>query len=470
MDERNFNVNEPSLDREIDGEARVVEENVNEHKNVYSADYMTMSENAVPAKKKKEKKPKKEGGSLGGRIVAACIIGLAFGVFAAGGFYGTSELIDSKKGVETEVSASQIETIQKQIDDITGKLNSTSSYTAQNVSTAVTSDVTSVVDKVMPSMVCVTNAAESTYYFWGRQYTQEDVSSGSGIIVGENDTEYLIATNHHVIEDSKTITVQFVDGTTAEAYVKGSDSSIDIAVIGVKKENVEDATKAAVAVAELGDSDSLKIGEPAIAIGNALGYGQSVTTGVISALDREITTENNNQSTGLIQTSAAINPGNSGGALLNINGEVIGINSSKMSSTQVEGMGFAIPISAVKDIIVDYSNREVRDKVADENRGYLGITCRDSSELNLSVLGYPDGVYVENVYEGSPAEKASIYPGDLITKIEGQTITSYTQLQERLSYYAKDEQVTITLMRRDAGKLIEKEVTVTLGDRTAINS
>ncbi len=464
MEENNFN--EPSFDREIEVKLES-EKELEKVKDVYPQESIATETISTPNKPKRVKKEKnKSGKRMGGKFVAACFIGLAFGVFAAGGFYGTKQLIDTKK--ETGVTASQIETIQKQIDDINNKMKTGSSYVAKDVSNAVTSDVTGVVDKVMPSMVCVTNAAESTYYFWGRSYTQEDVSNGSGIIVGENDTEYLIATNNHVIEDAKTISVQFVDESVAEAYVKGYDASLDIAVIGVKKENVENETKLAVSVAELGDSDLLKIGEPAIAIGNALGYGQSVTTGVISALDREISTNKGTESSALIQTSAAINPGNSGGALLNIYGQVIGINSAKISSSAVEGVGFAIPISAVKDIIVDFSNREVRNKVADEERGFLGITCRDSSELNLSLLGYPDGVYVESVYEGSPAEAAMIYPGDMITKIDGQSITTYTQLQERLSYYSRNEEVKITFQRRENGAFVEKEVTVTLGDRASI--
>lgn len=469
-------INEPSFDREIEvsneSESKVNEayadgvNSVDESRIAYHEETLVAKESATKKPKKVKKEKNKSGRGTGGKFVAACFIGLAFGVFAAGGFYGTKQLIDSKK--DSGVTASQIETIQKQIDDINNKMKTGSSYVAKDVSTAVTSDVTSVVDKVMPSMVCVTNAIESTYYFWGRSYTQEDVSNGSGIIIGENDTEYLIATNNHVIEDAKTISVQFVDGSVSEAYVKGYDAALDIAVIGVKKENVENETKLAVAVAELGDSDLLKIGEPAIAIGNALGYGQSVTTGVISALGREISTNKGTEASDLIQTSAAINPGNSGGALLNIYGQVIGINSAKISSSAVEGVGFAIPISAVKDIIVDFSNREVRNKVADEERGYLGITCRDSSELNLTLLGYPDGVYVESVYEGSPAEAAMIYPGDLITKIDGQAITTYTQLQERLSYYSHDEEVKITFQRRENGAFVEKEVTVILGDRAAI--
>lgn len=474
--EENYN-NEPSFDKEIEAETKSAsfadeanatgERVVDDAKSVYINESLATDTMSTPKKVKKDKKEKKKSGKgTGGRLVAACIIGLAFGVFAAGGFYGTKQFIDTKK--DNGVTASQIETIQKQIDDINNKMKTGSSYVAKDVSTAVTSDVTGVVDKVMPSMVCVTNAAESIYYFWGRSYTKEDVSNGSGIIVGENDTEYLIATNNHVIEEAKTISVQFVDDSVAEAYVKGYDASLDIAVIGVRKENVEDSTKAIVTVAELGDSDLLKIGEPAIAIGNALGYGQSVTTGVISALKREISTNKGTESSDLIQTSAAINPGNSGGALLNIYGQVIGINSAKISSSTVEGMGFAIPISAVKDIIVDFSNREIRNKVADEERGYLGITCRDSSELNLSLLGYPDGVYVENVYEGSPAEAAMIYPGDLITKIDGQSISTYTQLQERLSYYSHDEEVKITFQRRENGAFVEKEVIVILGDRAAI--
>jgi serine protease Do len=327
----------------------------------------------------------------------------------------------------------------------------------------VATDVTDVVDKVMPSMVAVTNQYEAITNYWGRSYVQDAEASGSGIIVGESDTEFFIATNHHVIDSAKTLTVQFVDGTTASAYVKGSDADIDIAVIAVKKADLSAATIKAVTVAEMGDSDSLNIGEPAIAIGNALGYGQSVTTGVISAVNRKIE-DSEDSADGLIQTSAAINPGNSGGALLNTFGQVIGINSSKIGGSTIEGMGFAIPINAVKDLISEYSLRETKERVSEENRGYLGI---EGTYDDYSTMGYPKGAFVVKVTEGSAAEAAGIYFGDTITKFDGQTVTGFEGLRDIMSYYKVGDTVDVTLQRNVNGKFEEITVSVTLGKRPA---
>lgn len=417
--------------------------------------------------------PKKKGPMS--KVLLAVAIGLAFGVSAALGLYtvnslsggtifATTKNVDSK---EVDDLKDQVKALQDMIS--TGADNGiTVKETVVNnemVSTVVT-DVTEVVDKVMPSMVSITNLYEQTYSFWGRTYTEENEAGGTGIIVGENDSEYLLVTNYHVIEDNVQLTVKFVDDTTADAYVKGADQSIDIAVLGVAKSDLLDETKRAIKVAELGDSNSLKIGEPAIAIGNALGYGQSVTTGVISALNRDIEMENTVDS--LIQTNAAINPGNSGGALLNIAGQVVGINSNKIGGNAIEGMGYAIPISDVKEVIETFMNRETRKEVAENDRGYLGVSGASVDETTMSVYGIPQGVYVTKVFEGSAADKAGIIKGDVITKVDGETVKEITELQELLQYYKNGDTVKMVIMRAGSSEYTEMEIQVTLGGKDTI--
>lgn len=425
---------------------------------------------AAPAYTAPYKKEKKEKGFFS-KLLLAMVIGLAFGVFAAGGFFGVSQVLGGNtfnKNTETEIttstSGSDIAALEKKIDELQkallrGNSSNQTVFEGTNLS-YVTTDVTAVVDKVMPAMVSVTNLYETTTTYWGRTYTSEEEACGSGIIVGESDSEYFIATNHHVIADAKKLTVQFIDETTAEAYIKGYVEDIDIAVISIQKADLDKATINAIAVAEMGDSDNLKIGEPAIAIGNALGYGQSVTTGVISALNREIDLENSSSS--LIQTSAAINPGNSGGALLNINGQVVGINSSKIGATTVEGIGFAIPIDEVKDIIGELSARVTKVKVSESERGYLGISCYNG---DLTSLGYPAGVLVNGVTEGSGAEQGGILPYDIIKSLDGQKITSFTELSECLSYCRIGDTVTVEVYRNEGGVFKEITLSITLGER-----
>jgi serine protease Do len=417
------------------------------------------TENRTAEKKTKNRKEKK----FMPKFLSACAIGLAFGMFAGAGFYGVNFLAGDKinKAAYTNVQ-DEIASLEKDVKNLQGNRQTVSEG---GINTTIVTDVTEVVEDVMPSMVNVNNSVEKTVYdFFGRGFKQAGESNGSGIIIGENDTAFFIATNNHVIEDNVKLTVQFADGSTAEAYVKGFDADIDIAVIAVNKADLSEETKKAIKVANVGDSDSLKMGEPAIAIGNALGYGQSVTTGVISALHRTID-ESNNQT--LIQTSAAINPGNSGGALLNINGEVIGINSAKIGGDTVEGMGFAIPINDVIGIIGEFSNRETKDKVAENERGYLGIMGLQDDYYSQFVnqMGYPKGAYVSDVYKDSPAERAGIYKGDVITKIDGQTVTSLTGLQELLSYYAGGDSVTLTIQRLEQGSFNEMTIDVTLGTK-----
>ena len=278
----------------------------------------------------------------------------------------------------------------------------------------------------------------------------------------------MIVSNNHVVEGADSLEVTFIDGTTAKASIKGLDSDMDLGVIAVPLESLSEETKASITVAALGDSNSLKLGTPVIAIGNALGFGQSVTTGIVSALDREITYDDG--TTGkFIQTDAAINQGNSGGALLNINGEVIGINSSKIGGSMVEGMGYAIPISSASPIVAELMERETRVKVSEEEMGYMGITMQDVSEQVIQMYGMPKGVFVYAVEEGSPAAQAGIKRGDIIVKFDRSKVFSYTDIQENMQYYKAGETINITVKRASGGEYESIDITLTLGNRPKEN-
>lgn len=344
----------------------------------------------------------------------------------------------------------------------------TKTVTTTSVSQAVVSDVSQVVEAAMPSVVSITNVFSQTVQDWfGQQRTYENEGSGSGIIVGKSDTELLIATNNHVIENATNLSVSFIDGENVTARVKGTDSDKDLAVIAVQLSDIKSDTLSKIAVAVLGDSDSLQVGEPAIAIGNSLGYGQSVTTGVISALNREVTVENVTNE--LIQTDAAINPGNSGGALLNIQGQVIGINAVKFASSEVEGMGYAIPISAAKPIIDELMNRTTRYKVAENESSYLGIAGVDVTKDVSATFNMPEGVYVGQVVEGGAAEAAGIRQGDIITKFDGSTVSTMDELADILQYYPAGTAVDVTVKYADNGEYVEKVISVTLGKKTEVS-
>ena len=354
------------------------------------------------------------------------------------------------------------------VDEIASEATTESTQSAQlatNV-TYVESDVSNVVEKVMPAMVSIVNNFTETANVFGQQYTQEEAASGSGIIVGKTDDELLIVSNNHVVESADTLTVTFIDGSEAQAQVKGLDSDMDLAVIAVSLNDLSDDTKNAITVATLGSSDDLKLGEPVIAIGNALGYGQSVTNGIVSALNREITLENGSTGT-FIQTNAAINPGNSGGALLNMNGEVIGINSNKIGGTAVEGMGYAIPITSASPIIADLMERQTRTKVAEDEVGYIGISLQEVTSQISQMYNMPEGIYVVSVEEGSAAANAGIMKGDIITKFDGSSISSYSDLQKTLQYYAVGDSVTVTVQRPQNGEYVSIELNLTLGSRPA---
>lgn len=351
----------------------------------------------------------------------------------------------------------------------TGSGNSQDSAQVQTVQTQEASgeelqgsDITKIVSNSMPFVVSIQNmSVQQVQDFFGGIREQTQTSAGSGIIVGQNDSELMIVTNNHVVEGSTTLTVTFNDETSVEASVKGTDSTKDLAVVAVSLRDISDETKNGIKVAVLGNSDKLQVGEEVIAIGNALGYGQSVTNGIVSAKDREIEMEGFDSK--LIQTNAAINPGNSGGALLNIRGEVIGINTVKVNDSAVEGMGYAIPISDVTDIITNLMNKETRTQVPAAQRGYIGIEGTDVDSQSAEQFGMPEGVYVSRVMENGGAEKAGITKGCIITGIEGAGINNMESLQEQLSYYRIGETVKLTVQfPAGQGEYEEKEVDVTL--------
>ena len=322
--------------------------------------------------------------------------------------------------------------------------------------------VADVAENVMPAIVSVYNKFTEESQFFGRSYTHESESTGSGIIIGESDGELLIVTNNHVVEGADSLSVQFIDENNCEAALKGTDAASDLAVIAVKISDLSAQTRDAIAIAELGDSDALRIGERVIAIGNALGYGQSVTVGYVSAKNREFSEEDGITGT-FIQTDAAINPGNSGGALLDVEGQVIGINSNKIGGEAVEGMGFAIPISKAIPIIDNLKEQESKTKVSEEERGVLGIYGISVTSDVASAYGLPVGAYVEEIIEGSGAANSDLQQGDIITAINGSEVTSMESLSSQMTYYAVGTEVTLTIQHPiDGGDYEEREIKVTL--------
>ncbi len=414
------------------------------------------SEPEKPDKKKKAGKGVPKAVAVGGLAILFGVVSSA--VFLTSNIVGTRLL-----GLDSGTSSS-VTTSSKTVG------NSTPLSTSSSV---VTSDVSGIVENVMPSIVSITSmSVEEVQSFFGGTYQQKTEGAGTGIIIGQNDSELLIVTNNHVVEGSDTLTVTFDDESSVEANIKGTNSDYDVAVIAVPLENISDDTMDAISVATLGDSTELKVGEPAIAIGNALGYGQSVTTGVISALNRSVSTTDSQtgeaveSSVKLIQTDAAINPGNSGGALVNANGEVIGINSSKLVGDSVEGVGYAIPISDVSDLIEQLMNRETREKVDEADQGALGIRGISVSDAFSEQLELPQGVYVSEVTSGGGADAAGMSRGCIITAIDGTSVNSMEALQEQLQYYAKGETVTLTIqVPQPTGDYEEKTLDVTLGEK-----
>ncbi len=389
------------------------------------------------------------------KVIAVIGLAIIFGIVSSGVFLSTSYIGTNILGLNKN-SNSDVKT-------------TTTAVTKS--SSVVTSDVSSIVNDVMPSVVAITNmSVQEVQNFWGQTSQYQSESCGTGIIIAKTDNELLIVTNNHVIADNESLTVTFDDDTSVDADVKGTDSEHDLAVIAVPLDQISSKTMEKIAVATVGDSTALQVGEPAIAIGNAMGYGQSVTTGVISAVNRESTTTNEQtgetEETGvkLIQTDAAINPGNSGGPLVNANGEVIGINSSKLASTTVEGMGYAIPISDVSDIIDNLMNQETKHKVSEEKKGYLGVKGYDVTEESAEKYNMPTGVYVAEIVKGGGAEEAGITKGNVITALNGTTVNSMEELQKELGYYESGKTVSVTIqVPENNGEWTEKTVDVKLG-------
>ena len=411
------------------------------------------------------------------------------GGLAAGSFEGVNKLAGWSGATTVEAASNKDETTltyaksEKKDADASDSKSDTGKDTGSTAKGSL--DVSEIVSEALPSIVSITTKSvqEVQNYFgmygmYGyapQQQEQEVEGSGSGIIVGKNDDELLIATNYHVVEGADTLSVAFTDGNAVEASVKGFDEERDLAVVSVSLDDVEDDTMDAISIAKIGSSDDLKVGEQVIAIGNALGYGQSVTTGIVSAKNRRMDSDNNTVTDGsddssdgvnLIQTDAAINPGNSGGALLNMEGEVVGINSAKLASTEVEGMGYAIAISDVTDILQNLMNETSRDKLDDSEHGVLGIKGSSVSSEAVQMYGIPAGVFVKKVTEGGAADKAGLKANSVITEFNGKTVSSIDQLIEYLSYYEPDEEVELTVQVPHGTSYKEETVKVTLDENT----
>ena len=424
-----------------------------------------------------------------GLTLSLCAV-LAGGL-AAGSFEGVSKITGWDTATTVEAVSNKNDTTltyaksEKKADSDESDAKTDSSSDSDSSTAKGSLDVSEIASEVLPSIVSITTKSiqevQSYYGMYGmygyapQQQEQEVEGSGSGIIVGKNDDELLIATNYHVVEGADTLSVAFVDGNAVEATVKGFDEEKDLAVVSVALDDIDDDTMDAISVAKVGSSDDLKVGEQVVAIGNALGYGQSVTTGIVSAKNRRMDSSNNTVTDGsddssdgvnLIQTDAAINPGNSGGALLNMEGEVVGINSAKLASTEVEGMGYAIAMSDVTDILENLMNETSRDKLDDSEHGVLGISGRSVSSEAVQMYGIPAGVFVNEVTEGGPAEDAGLQANSVITKFNGKSVSTIDQLIEYLSYYEPGEEVEITVQIPDGTSYKEETMNVTLGENT----
>ena len=421
------------------------------------------------------------------KVGIGAAVGITFGVLAAFTFAGVTRTInrffpnragtltrieadkddeeDGQESVSTEKEDKKETAKEADAKEKSGETTLTKAVDETTGSGNANLSVTELVKNNLPSVVSITNTSVTQLRdMWGngiREY--ENVSRGSGIIIGQTDEELLIATNSHVVNGANSITVGFVDSEIYDASIKGQDSDLDLAVIGVKVSDVKSSTLDEIRVAVIGDSDDLMVGEQVVAIGNAIGYGQSVTTGIISALDRDV--PDDDEDIKFIQTDAAINPGNSGGALFNMKGELIGINSAKIMSTYVEGMGYAIPVNTANETIESFMNRKSRDKVDEDKAGYLGITGVSVDAQTSTMYGIPEGIYLQEISEDGPADKAGIHKGDIIKKFDGVSVSSISELCNKLDYYEAGEEVDLVISRQQDGEYIEKTVTVTLATR-----
>ena len=436
-------------------------------------------QNNTPMEPKKQPgKRNRNGAKWAKKIGAVALSAVLFGG-VAGGVTGATA-----KAQSTQTDSSKQETTKTTLQTTTSSGSTGSSASAQSL------DVSSIAKNAMPSIVAITNKSVQEVQDYFSMFSrgsgtqeQEVESQGSGIIIGQNDSELLIATNNHVVEDADTLSVSFVNNQVCKANIKGTDADNDLAVIAVPLSEIPDDTMSSIAVATMGDSDSVEVGEQVVAIGNALGYGQSVTTGIISAANRVIDSDSSSDgssdgttadtsstdTTGktYLQTDAAINPGNSGGALLNMNGEVIGINSAKLASTEVEGMGYAIPVSRVSDIIENLMNEQTRTKVAAEDQGTIGIKCLDVSSQIQQAYNMPAGIYISEVTSGGAAENAGLKSGYVLTSFDGHSITSTSELKSLLQYYSAGETVEVEVQVPDNGSYETKTFSLTLGTSTS---
>lgn len=435
----------------------------------------------------KSHKMQRTGSGLAKKFGLTITMALIFGLVAGLVFQGVN--LVSKKVIGTQENGT-VENVQMVPNDSDADRDSGKTASAAAVSSLSVADIAK---NAMPSVVAITAVSvQEVQSFFGGTQQYEGVGSGSGIIIGQNDDELLIATNNHVVADARNLSVSFygdeIDASalsseeaqygqnmenvakeyaknSVSAQIKGTDADNDLAVIAVQKKDIPEETMAEIKVASMGSSDDLVVGEQVVAIGNALGYGQSVTSGYVSALNRRIDTDEAGTADDLIQIDAAINPGNSGGALLNMSGEVIGINSAKFADETVEGMGFAIPVATAQPILDELMSRETRMKVSEDEAAYIGISCKEVSAEVSQMYGIPTGVFVAEATEGGPAEKAGIKSGDIITKIDGTKITSYNELTEQLQYYAAGETIDFVVQRADGGEYKDVTVTITLGSK-----
>ena len=411
------------------------------------------------------------------KIIGVILSALLFGLVAGGMMVGVN-YIAQERNIYSILRDSGVENPEAMLSSPsvmpeTEKSTQASENTVTASSQGSEKTVAEVAKEAMPSVVAITNMMryqQNGFSIFGEVQKETELpASGSGVIVGQNDTELLIATNNHVIQDSNSLTVSFIDESTANAQVKGTDATVDLALVSVKLSDISPETREKIKAIKVGSSDDMEVGDPVVAIGNALGYGQSVTSGIISAKNRDVQTKEG-VSKGLIQTDAAINPGNSGGALLNMQGELIGINVAKYADTDVEGMGYSIPSSAAEGILSSLSNLTTRDKVPEGEQGVLGVQVKDIDAQTAESFAMPKGIYIFKVLEDTGAENSAIQERDIITKLDGQGVYTTADLKSLLSKYRAGEEVKLTLMRQDgSGKYNEVEVKVVLGKASALS-